>query len=78
MPCVYLQTIPHVGRGGLFIEKEKKSIGRLYKNLSHAQTIRMKRIQIFDADGKTRDERETCFPGPTKLQRNRGQVRDDG
>lgn len=24
----------------------------------------MKRVKIFDGDGKTREERETCFPAP--------------
>lgn len=24
----------------------------------------MKRVRIFDGEGKTRDERETCFPAP--------------
>lgn len=24
----------------------------------------MKRVEIFDGDGKTREERETCFPAP--------------
>lgn len=37
-------------------------------------------IKIFDGDGKTREERETCFPAPNKQKiiKTSGQVRDDG
>ncbi len=37
-------------------------------------------IKIFDGEGKTREERETCFPAPNtqKINKTRGQVRNDG
>ena len=37
-------------------------------------------IKVFDGEGKTRDERESCFPVPNtqKMGKTRGQVRDDG
>ena len=28
----------------------------------------MKKIRVFDGDGKTRDERESCFPMMSKKQ----------
>ena len=30
----------------------------------------MKKIKIFENDGKTRDERESCFPSATSEGRN--------
>ena len=30
------------------------------------------RMEVFDGDGKTRDERETCFPNPTQKHQMQG------
>ena len=42
----------------------------------------MTKISVYDKDGRTRDERETCFPltgkNGAKNVEIRGQVRDDG
>ena len=35
------------------------------------------KVKIYSQDGKTRDERESCFP-MAKIEQTRGQVRDDG
>ncbi len=41
----------------------------------------MAKIKIYDNEGRTRDERETCFPTMVKSMqnqiKNRGQVRND-
>ena len=50
---------------------------RRIKNEWYKQTVRMEKIKIFEDNGKTRDERETCFP-VLKNGERRGQVRDDG
>lgn len=34
----------------------------VYKSQIISQTDGMKRVKIFDGDGKSREERETCFP----------------
>ena len=47
------------------------------KNKRDKQTVRMEKIKIFDGDGRTRDERETCFPSMIKNGKRRGQVRDE-
>ena len=47
------------------------------KNRRDCQTVRMEKIKIFDGDGKTRDERETCFPSMIKNGKRQGQVRDE-
>ena len=44
------------------------------KNRRDKQTVRMEKIKIFDGDGRTRDERETCFPSMIKNGKRRGQV----
>lgn len=33
-----------------------------YKNRIISQTVVMKRVRIFDGDGRSREERESCFP----------------
>ena len=41
----------------------------------------MKRVKIFDGDGRCREERENCFPSTQyqeEKQKGIGQVRDDG
>lgn len=38
----------------------------------------MKRIKTQNLDGRTREERETCFPKAFPNNEERGQVRDDG
>ena len=41
----------------------------------------MNKVKIFDGDGRSRDERESCFPMAEYAQEKskyRGQVRDDG
>ena len=32
----------------------------------------MRKIRIYDNDGKTRDERETCFPTTAQMDKNKG------
>ena len=32
----------------------------------------MRKIRIYDNDGKTRDERETCFPATAQMDKNKG------
>lgn len=32
----------------------------------------MRKIRIYDNDGKTRDERETCFPTAVQTDKNKG------
>ena len=34
----------------------------VYKSQIISQTDDMKSVKIFDGDGKSREERETCFP----------------
>lgn len=41
----------------------------MYKNFLFPQTDGMRKIKIFDGEGKSRDERETCFPS---VQKNGG------
>jgi hypothetical protein len=45
----------------------------LYKIKKKTQTVRMEKIKIFDGDGKSRDERETCFP---KIDKKWGMMGD--
>lgn len=33
-----------------------------HKNLGFSQAMIMKKIKVYESDGRTRDERETCFP----------------
>jgi len=37
----------------------------------------MEKIKIFDGDGKTRDERESCFPAMAKNSKRATHVRDE-
>lgn len=41
----------------------------------------MTKIKVYNGEGRTRDERESCFPSmetnASKSTKNRGQVRDD-
>ena len=36
------------------------------------QTVGMWKIKIFDGDGKSRDERETCFPKKANKEESMG------
>lgn len=48
---------------------------RRIKNEWYKQTVRMEKIKIFEDNGKTRDERETCFPSMQKNGKRRTHVR---
>ena len=37
----------------------------------------MEKIKVFNGDGKTRDERETCFPSMVKNGKRHRQVCDE-
>jgi hypothetical protein len=47
------------------------------KNKRDKQTVRMEKIKIFEGEGRTRDERETCFPSMIKNGKRQGQVCDE-
>ena len=38
----------------------------------------VEKIKVYETDGKTRDERESCFPNSIKIEKRRGYVLDDG
>ena len=44
----------------------------MYKKKKIPQAVTMEKIKVFDGDGKTRDERETCFPSPRFEGKNKG------
>ena len=52
-------------------------VARRIKNRRHKQTVRMEKIKIFNGDGKTRDERETCFPSMYRNSERPNHVRDE-
>ena len=39
-----------------------EDIGKLRKERGAVMLEKRRRMEVFDGDGKTRDERETCFP----------------
>ena len=43
----------------------------MYKIIALSQNKSMKRMQIFNGDGKTREERETLFRAPKTEQKNK-------
>lgn len=67
-----INAVSYVAKRRYFLLLEKR-----IKKPTIQQTMCMKTV-IFDGDGKRRDERESCFPNMVKLERARGQVRDDG
>ena len=64
-------------RSVIFYFFNRNCCGRCIKNGSHKQTVRMEKIKIFEGDGKTRDERETCFPSMYKNSKTPTHVRDE-
>ena len=42
------------------------------KKAEKEQAMYMQKIKIFDGDGKSRDERETCFPNMVKNTKRTG------
>jgi hypothetical protein len=45
-----------------------------YNFYSFSQTENMERITIIEREGRSPDERETCFPNGGERVKNRGQV----
>lgn len=42
------------------------------KTTTLSQAVGMKKIKVYEAEGKTRDERETCFPKNFLKQETKG------
>ena len=42
------------------------------KRRRFSQDNSMKKSVVFEEEGKSRDERESCFPNMTKLQQRKG------
>lgn len=50
-----------IGNGGIIL-------------LGFSQTVRMNKIKVFQGDGKSRDEKEACFPSMKGKDGKGGQV----